>query len=124
MFLFRIYLVYVLAFFFFVLSYTHLFILLVICHSLIHFHTYDSTIWSRDSIFRVMTKHRVGSERNCVPIVVRGVFIFIRRPSTLCRLDSDTIAKLKNNDHIRIYFLVRILYLFILSFFHFFIYFF
>lgn len=94
MFLFLIYLVYVLAFFP-VLSYTHLYIFLVICHSLIHFRTYDYTIWSRDSIFRAMTKRRLGSERNCVPTVVRGVFIFIRRPSTLCRLDSDTIAKLK-----------------------------
>jgi len=115
MFLLLIYLVSVLSYVF-VLSYTHLLILLVIWHSLIHFPTYDSTIWSRDSVFRVMTRHRVGSKRNYGSIVVSGVFIFIRRPSTLCTLDSDTIAKLKNIYHIRLYLLVWIVYLFIYLF--------
>ena len=94
MFLLRIYLVSVLSHIFF-LSYAHLFIFLVIYHSLIHFCTHVTTIWGRDSVFRVMTRHRVGSERNCGSIVVSDVFIFIRQPSALCRLDSDTIAKLK-----------------------------
>jgi len=36
----------------------------------------------------------VGSERHYGSIVVSDVFIFICRPSTLCRLDSDNIVKL------------------------------
>ena len=66
-----------------------------------------------------MTRHRVGSERNYGSIV-SGVFICIRRPSTLCRPDSDKIAKLKN-IYIYLSHTYLFIYLFFRSCFHFFL---
>ena len=50
-----------------------------------------------------------------------GLFIFIRRPSKLCRPDNDTIANLKNIYYIRIYLLVMIIYLLIGLFIYYFV---